>query len=467
MRKVFLESLPKQNGYNDKNINWIKSVGCKIKFAYDDIKGEFEIIDYESQTQYLFIKYLENDIFKISAGNLKNCRLGGLLCLKTNKFKIDIGTKFKDSKRDLSIMDREYRKDKNNCNWKWYKYTCHKCGWTGGWMEESNLIKGKGCSCCANQTTVEGINDIPTTASWMIPYFQGGYDEAKLYTCQSSKKIISICPDCSRIKGKEICISQIYSNHSLGCSCSDGQSYPFKFMFSILEQLNILFETEYNPDWIKPMRYDFYFELNNKKYIVEMDGGFHFKDNNMSGQTKEKSKEIDDYKDKTANIHDIEVIRINSNISELKYIKNNILISSLSHLFDLNKIDWDKCIKFTLNNFVKTACGYKKNNNDLSTYQIGIIMKLHTATIRNYLKQGNDIGWCNYDVEEEIYKRNHKGCKKVEIFKNQVSLGIFESCSKLGRESERLFGVLLRICSITKACNSEGKQYKGYIFKFV
>lgn len=38
------------------------------------------------------------------------------------------------------------------------------------------------------------VNDIPTTSPWMIPYFQGGEEEAKKYKNQSHQKITPICP---------------------------------------------------------------------------------------------------------------------------------------------------------------------------------------------------------------------------------------------------------------------------------
>ena len=56
-----------------------------------------------------------------------------------------------------------------------------------------------------------------------------------------------------------------------------------------------------------------------------MDGDFHFKDNSMSGQTKEDSHQIDIEKDKLAIEHSILPIRIESRKSELEYIKTEIL----------------------------------------------------------------------------------------------------------------------------------------------
>lgn len=467
IKKIFSEDLPIYKEGTYKNcIDWKSTIGYKVKFIYDDIEGEVEIVNYNTKGNKLTLKYLEINNYKMDTTQFLACMLGKMLGKYTNEFKIEIGQIFKDNKRDLIITDREYRKDKNQYSWKWYKYTCNLCGWTEGWIIEGSLLVGHGCSvCCSNgKTVIEGINDIPTTNPWMIPYFQGGYDEAKLYTKCSSKKIYPICPDCGRIRDKSIVISSIYKNHSIACSCSDGQSYPFKFMFSLLEQLNIPFETEYNSEWIKPMRYDFYFESNDKKYIIETDGGFHNKDNKMSGQTKEKSKEIDDYKDRLAREHDIELIRIDCDKSELEYIENNILNSELNKLFDLSNINWLKCHEYTLKNLIKTSCNLF-NSGIGSTTKIGVQLKLSRYTIRKYLKQGAILNWCNYNAKEEIFKGGRS--KKIEMFKNNISLAIFKSGSELSKKSEKLFGTKLFTGGISSVCNGKQKQYKGFTFKYI
>lgn len=459
-RKVFLDELPKRGNF----VDWERSTGYNIKFIYGNIEGEVRIVDYDGK--YLYIKYLDKDIFKIVPNSFKNCFLGKLLGTITNSFKVKIGANFKDDKRDLTVIDKEYRikydKNNNKNNYKYYKYKCNKCGWTEGWMIEGSLLRGSNCACCCTPTraVVEGINDIPTTAPWMVKYFQGGYEEAKMYTKSSNQKIYPICPDCGKVKNKEIKISDIYNEHSIFCSCGDGMSYPNKFMFNILDQLNVDFINEYTPDWIKPKRYDFYFKLNNKEYIVEMDGRFH---------KISKNKEIDKYKDKKAIKHNIKLIRIDSQESDLKFIKNNILNSELANLFDLSKVDWLKCEEFALSNLVKKACELKRYNPDMTANDIGKIMDMDCSTIREYLKRGNLLRWCTYNPKEESIKSGKMGThnqKSIEIFKNNESLGIFKSARELERESENLFGIKLSNKHISSVCKGKRKQHKGFTFKY-
>lgn len=394
-------------------------------------------------------------------------------------FKVEIGTRLKDNKRDFTITDRETRKNNRDKNIKWYRYTCNKCGWTNGWIPENNLIKGIGCSCCCNtpRVVVEGINDIPTTAPWMVKYFQGGYDEAKLYTKASGKMIYPICPECNTIKNKPVKICDIYKKHSIGCPCKDGMSYPNKVMYNILQQLNILFKNEFSPDWIKPKRYDFYFELDNKKYIVEMDGELgHGNSNRLSGQSKEQSKAIDVYKDKLANEHDIEVIRVDAQKSEVDYIRNNMIHSQLSNILKLHDVDWKLCEQFAMNNIIKTICEFKTNNPNLTSNDIGKIFNINGRIIRTYFNKGTKFGWCNYDpikenklgIEKSIKTNQEKYSIPIEIFKNETSLGIYKTASEISRLSIELFGVKLHNSAISKFCSGKYKSntYKGFKFTY-
>ena len=217
MKKMYLDNLIKQKSQTD----WKANVGNKISFVYGDVKGEVQIINYDGQ--YLTVKYLDKEPIKMQTSNFRQCRLGKLLGSHTLDFKIEIGATIKDEKRDLAITDREYRQDLNSKNQKWYKYTCNKCGWTEGWIIEGNLMSSKqGCSCCSGMIVVEHINSIVADKEthWMIPCFQGGYDEAKLYTKCSIKEIQSKCPICGKVKDKITSIRNIYRNHSIDCYCN-------------------------------------------------------------------------------------------------------------------------------------------------------------------------------------------------------------------------------------------------------
>lgn len=475
--KMFLEELPRggSSGICFNQINWIKSIDYKVKFQHDNLKGIIKIIDYLKDTQTLKIEYKNKEYF-ILTESFKNCQLGNVIGTQTKEFKYEIGQRIIDEKRDITIIDKKKFKGKGKC----YKYICNKCNYECGehynpktktfeqeyWITEGHLLEGNNCTCCSNQIVVKNINSIVKTNKWMIPYFQGGYNEASKYVAKSNQKIHPICMDCGRISKKLVLISDIYKYENSWCECSDGYSYPNKFMFELLMILNENFETEYQPIWIKPKRYDFYIPSINK--IIEMDGGFHNIDNKMSGQTKEESTGIDNYKDKMAKKHDIEVIRIDCDYehnNRFEYIKKSIFKSDLPKVFDLTKIDWSDCNKFALSSRVKEACDLW-NDGNYNAVKIADIMKIAHCTSIKYLKEGSILKMCNYTRELAI-----KNKPRETIFRRKIICidngEIYESGDYIDQNSLKIFGVKLSKSKICLVCQGKRNHTGSFIFKYV
>ena len=126
---------------------------------------------------------------------------------------------------------------------------------------------------------------------------------------------------------------------------------------------------------------------------------------------------------------------------------------------------------FLTDSIISLVCDYKKNNPDFTTFDISKLMNLHHGTIRVYLRRGFILGWCDYNSKEERVKSSSKAGKQngkqVEIFKNSLSLGVFESTCELERQSEKIFGVKLSFSAISRVCLSKKLQYKGFIFKYI
>ena len=465
---IDLSYLPKWSyGTNKWKIKWSKVI-CKqykIKFVYDGICGEIEIV--KKEENFLYIRYLDNPPYKICYNSLIQCRLGKLLRKTTSNFKSEIGQTFKDEKRDLIITDREHRKDKNGQNRKWYKYACNKCGWTEGLIEESHLLEGVGCACCSNRKAVLGINTIWDTDRWMCD-LGVSEEDAKTHTHSSNDKITVICPDCGRVKPTKIVINNIYNKHSIGCTCGDNVSYSEKLIYSLLNQLKVNFITQYITKWSNNKRYDFYFNYNNESYVIEVNGIQHYKES-PRGRKLQEEQSNDKYKKELAILNGIKeenYIVIDCRKSELDFIKNNILNSRLNEIFDLSKIDWLKCEKFTLSNLVKQTCDIKKENPDMTTTEISKTINISRDTVRNYLKKGTKLDWCYYNPKIEKTKSDFKG-KQVYILKNGKCLGLFSSCSELSRRSRELFGVELDSKRISDVANNKIKLYRGFIFKYI
>lgn len=504
MNEIFLEELPKWGDNKEKckarngSINWEESIGCKVKGIYDDINFEVEIVDYIKNEQRLHIKY-KNRCDKISTGLFSNCRLGKILGKRTSDFKVKIGTRFKDDKRDITIIDRKYmgythkpdsKERVYKQNKKYYKYKCNKCGFDCGehykngehkeehWIEEGKLLNGGGCSCCcpSPQVVVPEINSIVANEEthWMIPYFQGGYDEAKKYTPRCHQNIYFMCPDCGRKKSRRSKIGSLYKYHSIGCSCGDGISYPEKFMFNILEQLNIKFQTQYLPRWSDNKKYDFHIPSLNM--IIETHGLQHYEKSGRATRTLKEEQENDKYKKELALKNKInKYVVIDCKHSNLKYIKNSMLNSELDGVFDLSLIDWNDANEFAwYSNLKKEVCEYWNNKEEGEmTIDLANRFNIHRKTVVEYLKQGSKIwDWCEYNPKEERKKSALKvgkmAGKYVEIFKDDTSLGVFPSCAELERQSEELFGIELKTASISLIClGKQKKTYKGFTFKYI
>lgn len=296
------------------------------------------------------------------------------------------------------------------------------------------LHKIKGCPFChtmagGEKTRCSKLNEnnlFGLKMPDMVKYLKNS-EEAFLYSYGSSHKTLWKCPCCGNDNIEQSFKYTYY--HGIICDqCGSGDSYPNKYMLSILKQLKIDYEKEYSPYWIKPYRYDFYFTINNKHYIVEMDGGFH--------QTVDGVLDIDAYKDKMALEHDIEVIRIDcfySTISKREnYIKTNILKSKLKYILCFNNVDFKKCHLFSLEKSYKLACDMWNNgikNIDMIAKELDIV----PGTVYQYLRLGEKNGAVdrNKDLREKeriekiTQSNRNRGTKLLcnetgEVFKTMI-----------------------------------------------
>jgi hypothetical protein len=289
-------------------------------------------------------------------------------------------------------------------------------------------------------------------------------DDGYMYRKGSSKKVDFICPDCGAINNKEICMVCWYG---FSCRrCSDGISYPNKFGRAVLEQLcGNDFQCEYQPDWAKPYFYDNYFECNGKKYIIEMDGWFHYQASKYSTYSLETQKQVDSIKDNLAIEHNIEIIRINCLKSDGDYIKNNILNSKLNDVFDLSNVDWKLCDAKAQKNLIQEVCDLYNNgmhdlNNIKNQLHIGI------SAVQKYVKLGADVGWCDYTVERSIREGREKIMTPVNVVDDNGNI-IHQFCGiKIcAEEMTKIYNINFNTPNIIKSCKTY-KPYKGFNFRY-
>lgn len=447
---------------NNTVIDWKNCNGIVLDFYFNGVSGIIKILN---SINYSKVNILYNNKeFEINKQSLLSCGLSNIVeTINIIPYLYDVGQILISNNRYLTIIERERKRRKDtkhkNKTVRWYRCKCNFCNTENAWINEGHLKAGRGCPVCHSKQFDENIISIPITAPWMIPYFQGGYDEAKQYTKSSSKKIYFKCPDCGEIKDKEMTINKLYMKHSIGCKCSDGISYPNKFAFNMLSQLSINFISEYSPNWIKPYRYDFYFELDNKKYIIEMDGGLgHGKRvHPKSKLTIEDTLKIDIYKENLASTNNIKLIRINCENSEIDFISNNITNSPLNKILNLNNVNWVTCHEFALKNIIKTICDFKDKNPWMNATEISKIFNLSNCTISKYLNKGVHLGWCEYNGNT----------KCVEVFKDDISIGVFESSKYIYDNAMEILGINISHESIKSVCRKEKEFCKGYHFEYV
>lgn len=459
-RKVYVENLPKhKKGTNKGKIDWNNTVGSLVDFTYDDITGQIEIIDYKAKTRSLIIKYNDKIFWEkpIKTGHFQNCVLGYYLGIKTSEFKHRVNSNFVDDKRNIKITDRKHEKSKRGQDIKWYKYTCNKCGWIEGWIEESHLIKGGGCACCAGKVVVPEINSIWAKAPWMMKWIPE--EDAKKYTPQSNKKIKVICPDCGLKKNIRVC--DLYKRKSIGCKyCGDGVSYSEKFISNLLLQLEIKFQTQYSPSWANSKRYDFYIPESNA--IIEVHGEQHYSYTGFNRSLEEEQNNDQLKRDLAFKNGIINYIVIDCAMSNVDYIKKSVFNSILNSMYDLKKINFEKCDEFALTNLAKDISFYWKNKSDEENIDyVASLFNLSKQTITTYLKQGTKLGWCNYDAKEEM------GCKECVAYDLNGNVVLSEySARELARKMTNKFGVKFDYRNISLVCLGKRKTHRGFIFKY-
>ena len=381
---------------------------------------------------------------------------------RVSDFRYDIGECY----GDCLIVDRYRNKDRIKA----YVCKCKKCN-TISHKTENNLKyalekKNMSCNVCNGHEVKVGYNDIPTTHPWMVKYFEGGEEEAKKYTYGSSKKVTVKCPLCGRVKDKKMEIREIYKHKSIGCPCGDGKSYPEKFMFSCLEQLGIKFITEYSPEWIKPMRYDFY--LPDKKLIIETDGGLGHGKNSWGKCEKEKYIKRDRVKDKKAEENGLKIIRIDCSKSKLNYIKNEIIKSKLFTDTELKEISFEKAEEFALCNLVKLVCDEYMKLKPILPKDLGRALHLSTQMTRDYLKKGVEIGWCDYDPLENKRSNVRENCppkrRKIIVYKDYIFVGCYDSIAEFCRCSEIVVGEKINATGVRYALENNSIHKGHYTF---
>lgn len=396
------------------------------------------------------------------------------------KFKLEIGNIINSYNRKLKIINREYRPKiayshgrEFTSNEKWYQYECLECG-NKDWIVETALCDSQhiGCNVCSTRPkkVVPGINDIATTAPWMVKYFENPEDATK-YCKTTKQKIDFVCPDCGRHHIKAI--GTVYTCHNLSCPCQDGWSYPNKFMHSVLEQSRISFETEKIFDWSKERIYDNYIKYNGLQIITEQHGKQHYeREINKNGRTVEEEQENDKMKQDLAIQNNIDYyFVIDCRESTKEYIKNSILNSGLFSILNINPndIDFDKCDEFATSNMTKQICEYKNSHSDMTTKEIAKLFHISYKTANDWIKKGAKLGWCTYEKFDDLklrYQREDMPVNNCPI--HCITTDTYHrSVTKFVEYYQSLTGKKLCARNIRSVCTGKRNHVNNMKFEYI
>ena len=287
-----------------------------------------------------------------------------------------------------------------------------------------NNILRRNCSCpicdskLVTKTVTVGFNDLWTTrpdVASMLKNAEDGY----LFREKSDKKTNFICPHCKNVVNKTI--SEV-SEFGIRCNfCSRNYSYPNRLMTNLLNILNVTFTNEFiiHP---YPYKYDFMFQLDQQKIIVEMDGSYGHGSIDTVYMTKEEQIETDKLKDKIALENGYQMIRIDckytSASKKFDYISNNIMKSNLNKLLSITNDDLleaDKSCQYST--LVQIASDWNNGITDYSYYYKKYHYDRHN--IRYILTKCSELNMIKNSPDEIYWITKENAGKKISYTKGQ------------------------------------------------
>lgn len=329
------------------------------------------------------------------------------------------------------------------------------------------------CPYCTNILIEKGINDISTTNKKMFDML---VDKNFGYThCDTSQeKTNFICENC-----KKIIYTSPYSvkHYGLRCpNCHDGFSYGEKFISTLLTEIDIPYIYQYTSkyaEWCGNYKYDFY--IPSVDCIIEVQGLQHYADCSWCNYETVHSNDLE--KKKIAKDHVKYYVQLDVRKSTLNYIRTSILRSELDDILQLyfheHEFSWkhihEKALSSILYDIVDKYNTYTDDVSELSK-----LFKISKTTIVSYLKNGANLGMCDYNPKKKISdtliknhsKNSERGSKPIMCIDDG---NVFRNAKLLETLSVELYGknMFMDSRNISAMCNGRQKSVKKHHFKFI
>lgn len=253
----------------------------------------------------------------------------------------------------------------------------------------SSKTKPTGCPVCSRKAIgppPEYLNSIWASnryrEEWAL-YFDEEF--MKTHTVQSCQYVEVKCPDCGKIKRTKI---SNLAHRGFRCSCNRKTSYPNKFVYAVLDQLGIEYESEYNREWSGMMKYDI--AIPHLSIVIENNGIQHYKDGIFSNRTLAETQETDRIKRELALSNGFtNYIILNCQNPEKNWIKKSILESELPSLLKFTEcdIDWDKADAVACENTIRKVCEDWEADFDME--RVAKEFHISKGTAQDYLLVGH------------------------------------------------------------------------------
>ena len=223
--------------------------------------------------------------------------------------------------------------------------------------------------------------------------------------------------------------------------------------------------------WLDSKRYDFWFKINEKEFIVELHGSQHYEDSGFFKSGSNRShlfeKSNDEFKRKLAynnGFNPETYFEIDCRKSDIDYILNNIKVS-LNDVIDFNLICDEDIIKNACVSNVKIALDMW--NNGLSITEIKNKMNKKSSTIRKYLLEANRCGLLTNYNEDEVNSRKYK----YMLNQNKRQIVMIDLKTKVFNVYDSQYEINKKynipITNIIACCKGDQKTVRNkYIFVF-
>lgn len=466
-------------------IDWESSIGFKIPFTFNEIKGELLIMSYskksKEQKALVTVKYLNEPSIAIEPCTLlKGCisKVIGIRNVPQRNYIFKISDTIQKASCSIKIIDRKHTRRSNGSAIRKYNYICNKCKHTA-WIEEHDLKKMKDCPCCGghNNVTINGKNTINITAPWMINYLKNKTDAYKYKRC-SRKKVDVICPFCKR-ECQSMLLSNLFKSHSVNCICNDHVSFAEKYIFNLLKYIDCQYIWQYskkNASWCGNKRYDFYiYKVLGKdcNIILEVNGQQHEKETDYFRRSLPEEIYNDSFKKTLAlskghiKMEDYIQIFFPHNITVEK-IKDIILSSELASLLHIveKDIDWIACFQQSLSNIYNDICDYKLRFPHKTTVDIANEFQMDSHTVLKALRGGGI--YSELEEKAQRYKkiRTTRGFPILVTTPNGNKIFRSDSATQLSLCSKEILNTHIDTGTILKYAKNN-TLYKGYLFSLV